>query len=64
MRRRLAISRQMIDDEQPMPARLNVKTSLRILNSFKIIAAIDGVGAKQLHDVMTASICNTRPGSF
>lgn len=55
--RRLAMSRQMTEDEQPMPAKLKVRTSLRILNSFRIMAAIDGVGAKQLQDVITASIC-------
>jgi hypothetical protein len=56
LRRCLAMSTQMREEEQPMPARLYVKTSLRILNLFRIIAAMDGVGAKQLHDVMTTSI--------
>ena len=44
------------DDEQPMPASEYVSTSERSLKRLRIIAAIDGVGAKHEHDVMTTSI--------
>ena len=53
----LAISTQTSEEEQPIPERLYVKTSGLILKRFTSIAAMLGVGAKQLHDTMTIPIC-------
>jgi len=50
---------QMRDDEQPMPDKLYVSTSRRSLKWLTIMAAMDGVGAKQEQDTMTMSICTT-----
>jgi hypothetical protein len=50
---------QTRDAEQPRPAMLYVRQSLRILKRLSIMAAIEGVGAKQLHEVMMMSICAT-----
>ncbi len=59
LRRCLARSMQTRDAEQPRPAMLYVRQSLRILKRLSIMAAIEGVGAKQLHEVMMMSICAT-----
>lgn len=53
------MSTQMSEDEQPMPDRLYVSTSRRILKWLTSIAAMLGVGAKQLHDTITMSTCTT-----
>ena len=61
------MSTQMSEDEQPMPERLYVSTSRRILKWLTSIAAMLGVGAKQLHDTITMSTCTTgaaQMGSF
>ena len=54
------MSMLMRDDEQPMPDRLYVSTSRRSLKWLTIMAAIEGVGAKQEHDTTTMSICKTQ----
>ncbi len=51
------MSTQMREDEHPMPDRLYVSTSRRILKWLTSMAAMLGVGAKQLHDTITMSTC-------
>ena len=59
-RRCFAMSTQTREEEQPIPDRLYVNTSGLILKRFTIMAAMLGVGAKQLHDTITIPICKAR----
>ena len=53
----LAMSSATTPPEQPMPARLWLSTSVRILKWFTIMDASDGVGAKHEHTTIKMSTC-------
>ena len=54
------MSMLMREDEERMPDRLYVSTSRRSLKWLTIMAAMEGVGAKQEHDTTTMSICKAQ----
>ncbi len=56
-RKCLATSIAMTPEEQPMPARLGERMSVRNLKWFTSMEASEGVGAKQLHATTRMSIC-------